>query len=148
VNDRRDRGAPGPGWFRRAARLTGLLVLLVGLGHLVLVVLLFAGPIGDIVSDGVIAAVPFDERASSEAAAVWFTVNGVLLIMLGQVARAVQAGGSSLPPSPGWVLIGLGVAGAAVAPISGFYVYVALGALWVSDPGSPTAAAGSANPGR
>jgi Na+-driven multidrug efflux pump len=134
--DRRDHGALGLDRLKKAGRLTGLLVLLVGLGHLVLVVLLFAGPIGDIVSDGVIAAVPFDERASTEAAAVWFTVNGVLLIMLGQLARAFQAGGTSLPPSPGWLFIGLGVAGAAVAPISGFYVYVALGALWVSDSGS------------
>jgi hypothetical protein len=133
VNDRPDRGALGSGRFRSAGRLTGLLVLGVGLGHVVLAVLLFADPIGDIISAGVIAAVLFDERASAEAAAVWFTVNGVLLIMLGQLARAFQARGDSLPPSPGWLFIGLGVAGAAVAPISGFYVYVALGALWVSD---------------
>jgi hypothetical protein len=108
-------------------------VLVIGVGHVLLAVFLFAGPLADIVSAGLIAAVPFNERASEVGAAVWFTVNGVLLVMLGQLARAYQRRAGRLPASPGWLFIGLGVAGATVAPVSGFWVYVALGGLWLSD---------------
>jgi hypothetical protein len=31
------------------------------------------------------------------------------------------------------VLLALGAAGGGIAPISGFWVYLALGSLWVSD---------------
>jgi len=108
-------------------------VLLVGVGHVFLAGLLFADPFGDIVSSGVIAAVPFDARASEEGAALWFTVNGVLLVMLGQLARAHQLHAGRLPASPGWLLVGLGLCGAVAAPVSGFWVYLALGTLWISD---------------
>ena len=115
------------------AGVTGLLVLLVGVGHVLLAGLLFADQFASITSAGVLGSIPFAERASDEAAAIWFTVNGVLLVVLGQLARVDQRLGRTLPASPGWLLIGLGAIGAAVAPISGFYVYVVLGSLWVSD---------------
>jgi pheromone shutdown protein TraB len=116
-----------------AGRATGSLVLLVGLGHIVLAGVLFADQLGDLVSDGLVAAVRFDDRASEEAAAIWFTVNGVLLVMVGQLARAHERLVGKLPSSPGWVLAALGAVGAAVAPVSGFWVYIALGALWVRE---------------
>lgn len=118
---------------RQAGRATGLLVLLVGVGHILLAALLFADQLADIASAGVVAALAFDERASEEAAAVWFTVNGALLVMVGQLARVHQRVGGTLPASPGWLLLGLGVLGALVAPVSGFWAYIALGVLWVSD---------------
>ncbi len=116
-----------------AAGATGLLVLLVGVGHVLLAGLLFADQFASIASAGVLGSIPFGERASDEAAAIWFTVNGVLLVTLGQLARLDQRLGRTLPASPGWLLIGLGAIGAAVAPVSGFYVYIVLGTLWVSD---------------
>jgi hypothetical protein len=122
-----------PQLVRAASRVTGPLVLIVGVGHLFLAVLLFAEPLADIASEGVAAAIPFDERASEEGAAVWFTVNGVLLVMLGQLARVHRRLGGALPASPGWLFIGLGAVGAVVAPVSGFWVYIVLGALWVAD---------------
>jgi Family of unknown function (DUF6463) len=121
------------GRLRRAARLTGPLVLVVGVGHVFLAGLLFADQLGDIASSGLIAAVPFDARASEEGAALWFTVNGVLLIMLGQLARSHHLHAGRLPTSPGWLLVGLGLCGAVVAPVSGFWVYLALGTLWITD---------------
>jgi len=133
VDDGQDPSALRPSLLKRNCRRTGLFVELVGVGHLVLAVVLFAGPLRDIVSGGVIASVPFNERASEEAAAVWFTESGALLIILGQVSRVFQANGGRLPPSPGWLFIAIGATGAAVAPISGFWVYLGLGSLWVSD---------------
>jgi pheromone shutdown protein TraB len=121
-----------PEFPARVPRDTGTLVLLVGIGHVFLAVLLFAGQFADIVTGGVLGAVPFNQRAGQEAAAIWFTVNGVLLVMLGQLARVHQRT-ARLPASPGWLFIGLGAAGEVLAPVSGFLVYVALGILWVRD---------------
>ena len=103
------------------------------LSILLLAGLLFADPLGDIASSGLIAAVPFDARASEEGAALWFIVNGVLLVMLGQLARVHQLHTGRLPASPGWLLAGLGLGGAVVAPVSGFWVYLALGTLWITN---------------
>lgn len=52
---------------------------------------------------------------------------------MGQLARAPERLAGTLPSAPGWVLAAVGAVGAIVAPISGFWVYIAPGALWVSD---------------
>lgn len=75
----------------------------------------------------------FDERASPKAAALWFASKGTLLVALGQFARAHQRLTGTLPAAPGWALVALGAGGAMIAPISGFWVYVALGSVWVAD---------------
>ena len=112
---------------------TGTLVLLTGLGDMAFVPVLFKEQLADIGSGGVLGTVSLYERGSPKAAAVWFASKGALLVALGQLARTHQRLTGTLPPTPGWVLIVLGVAGSATAPISGFWVYIALGALWVSD---------------
>ena len=112
---------------------TGTLVLLVGLGDILFTVILFASQLADIGSAGVLGAVMFDERAGEKAAALWFAVKGVMLVMVGQLARAHERLAGTLPAAPGWLLIALGGIGAVVAPISGFWVYIALGTLWVSE---------------
>jgi hypothetical protein len=108
-------------------------VLVVGVGHVFLAGLLFADPFAHIASSGLLAAVPFHARATEQGAALWFIVNGVLLIMLGQLARVHQLQAGRLPAPPGWLLAGLGLGGAVVAPVSGFWVYLALGTLWITD---------------
>jgi hypothetical protein len=112
---------------------TGTLVLMTGLGDVLFVPVLFRGELAEIGSGGVLGAVMFRERASPKAAAVWFASKGALLVALGQFARAHQRLTGTLPAAPGWVLIALGAAGGVIAPISGFWVYIALGSLWVSD---------------
>ena len=108
-------------------------MLLVGLGDIFLTFVLFAGQVADIGSAGVLGAVMFDERAGGEAAAVWFAMKGGMLVIVGQLARTHERLVGTLPAAPGWVLVVLGGIGAVVAPISGFWVYIALGALWVHD---------------
>jgi hypothetical protein len=112
---------------------TPTLVVLVGLGDLLFTAVLFGAQLADIGADGVFGAVMFDERAGANAAALWFAMKGGMLVIVGLVARAYQDVTGSLPQVPGWVLAALGVAGAIVAPVSGFWVYIALGALWVRD---------------
>jgi hypothetical protein len=113
-------------------RYTGTLALVIGVGHVILTLLLFPTQLADIVSAGVVASVRFNERASEQAAAVWFAVNGFLLVIIGQLAGAHQKT-SRLPASPGLLLAALGVVGAIVAPISGFWVYIVLGTLRIWD---------------
>jgi Mn2+/Fe2+ NRAMP family transporter len=118
--------------FAKIPRYTGTLALVIGVGHVILTLLLFPTQLADMVSAGVVASVRFGERAGEQAAAVWFAVNGVLLVIVGLLARVHQKT-STLPASPGWLLAALGVVGAVVAPVSGFWVYIVLGALWISD---------------
>jgi hypothetical protein len=112
---------------------TGTLVLLTGLGDMLFVPVLFREQLAEIRSAGVRGTVMFDERAGPKAAALWFASKGALLVALGQFARAHQRITGTLPATPGWVLLALGAAGGGIAPISGFWVYLALGSLWVSD---------------
>ena len=112
---------------------TATLVLLVGLGDLLFTAVLFASQLAAIGADGVFGAVMFSERADGQAAALWFAMKGGMLIVVGLIARAYENLAGTLPQAPGWVLAALGVAGAIVAPVSGFWVYIALGALWVHD---------------
>ena len=115
---------------------TGTLVLLTGLGDMLFVPVLFRGQLADIGSAGVLGTVMFDKHASPKAAALWFASKGALLVGLGQFARAHQRLTGTLPATPGSVVIAFGAAGGVIAPISGFWTYVALGSLW-----SPTRAA-------
>jgi pheromone shutdown protein TraB len=99
--------------FAKIPRYTGTLALVVGVGHVILTLLLFPTQLADMVSAGVVASVRFNERAGEQAAAVWFAVNGVLLMIVGLLARVHQET-SRLPASPGWLL-------------------AVLGALWIFD---------------
>jgi Family of unknown function (DUF6463) len=108
-------------------------VLLTGLGDMLFVPVLFRRQLDDIGSAGVLGTVMFDERASPNAAALWFASKGAMLAALGQFARAHQRLTGTLPAAPGWALLALGAAGGIVAPVSGFWVYIVLGSLWVSD---------------
>jgi hypothetical protein len=112
---------------------TGTLVLLTGVGDMLFVPVLFREQLADIGSARVLGTVMFGERASPKGAALWFASKGALLIGLGQFARAHHRLTGTLPAAPGWVLIALGATGGIMAPTSGFWLYVVLGSLWVSD---------------
>jgi hypothetical protein len=112
---------------------TGTLVLVTGCADVLFTPVLFKEQLAAMRSGKVAGTVMFDERASPKAAALWFASKGALLVGLGQLAQAHQRKMGTLPATPGWVLIALGAVGGTVAPISGFWVYVALGSVWVSD---------------
>ena len=128
----REEDMRGQTAFAKIPRYTGTLALVIGVGHVILTLLLFPTQLAHMVSAEVVASVRFNERAGEQAAVVWFAVNGVLLVVVGLLARVHQKT-SRLPASPGWLLASLGVVGALVAPVSGFWVYIVLGALWISD---------------
>jgi hypothetical protein len=110
-------------------------VLLVGLADVALSAILFADQLADIGAAGVVGTVMFDERAGPAAAALWFASKGIILVMVGQLARGYEKLDRALPMVPGWLLAGLGLVGGIIAPISGFWIYLALGALWLFESG-------------
>jgi hypothetical protein len=112
---------------------TATLVLLVGLGDLIFTGVLFTGQLAAIGAHGVFGAVTFSDRAGPQAAALWFAVKGGMLVIVGLLARAYENIAGRLPQAPGWILATVGVAGVIIAPVSGFWVYIALGGLWVYD---------------
>jgi len=113
--------------------IVGMLVLIVGVIDVALSAVLFADQLTGIAKAGFVGAVMFGERAGPEAAALWFAVKGVLLVIVGVLARGYERLGRSLPRGPGWLLAALGLIGGLVAPVSGFWVYLVLGVLWIVE---------------
>jgi hypothetical protein len=113
--------------------IVGTLVLIVGVIDVALSAVLFADQLTGIAKAGFVGVVMFGERAGPEAAALWFAVKGVLLVIVGVIARGYERLGRSLPRGPGWLLATLGLVGGLVAPVSGFWVYLVLGVLWIVE---------------
>jgi len=94
-------------------------------------VVLFRDPLLAVLADGVVNAIPptwppmFDR-----AAAFWFMLFSPALVMLGQITRraAVRRDGPVIRTT-GLHLLGLGVVGVAVMPVSGFWILIALAPL-------------------
>ena len=92
------------------ARRVGLLLMLTGVGHFLLGFALFHAPFAAIARDG------------------------VLLYFQGQVAsHALGHGDAALLRILGWNLVATGAAGAAIMPVSGFWLVIAFGALVLRD---------------
>src|SRR3981189_2497025 len=95
--------------------IVGMLVLIVGVIDVALSAVLFVDQLTAIAKAGFVGAVMFGERAGPEAAALWFAVKGVLLVIVGVLARGYERLGRSLPRGPGWLRAGLGLIGGLVA---------------------------------
>jgi len=113
--------------------IVGTLVLIVGVADVALSAVLFVDQLTGIAKAGFIGAVMFGERAGPEAAALWFAVKGALLVIVGVLARGYERLGRSLPSGPGWLLAAVGLVGGLIAPVSGFWIYLVLGVLWIVE---------------
>ena len=90
----------------------------VGLLQTALSVLIYQDRLGGIFADGVfnaLASVP------SRALAVWSVVAGVLLMLVGGLVERLEAVPERLPGWLGGTLLGMGVLGVALVPVSGFW---------------------------
>jgi hypothetical protein len=61
----------------------------------------------------------------------WFLITGFVLLALGDLARRLEARGMVLPASLGWQMLAIGVGGAALMPVSGFWLVIPQGA-WIA----------------
>jgi hypothetical protein len=63
-------------------------------------------------------------------AAFWFMLFGPVCFALGQIVnRAIERGDWRTVSIVGWYLLAIGIAGAAVMPVSGFWLVIAIAPL-------------------
>jgi hypothetical protein len=106
--------------------LIGTMLLAVGILHVLVGGVLYAGPLLDILRDGVFASVPdFGDRAT----ALWFIVAGIGVVVLGACVRELERARVPLPAAlvPGlWVLT---IAVVVPMPISGGWLFAPIAVL-------------------
>ncbi len=110
----------------RLADHVGELQLATGAAHLALGVARFRPALAAIARDGVVGVTQGDHERET---AVWFLTSGAGFLLAGGLARWAQRQAGTLPVGYGVGLLGLGLAGAALMPRSGFWAVAANGLL-------------------
>jgi hypothetical protein len=135
--------------------LGGRLLLATAVGHALVGVWLYHAPLAAMVHDGIVGSlmlrvvpdasswVPAVDAPADRAAAFWFLLFTPVLAMLAWlVDRAEDRGADWALAGLGRGLLGIGIGGVLIAPVSGFWIVLALGPL-VSHTGRRVAAAGA-----
>lgn len=121
------RSAPSP------SPVVGPALLVLGGAHLVVGVVKFPGPLDGMLSDGLVGSMLPRHRAGGRGegrdTAFWFLTTGAGLLLLGGLALADERRGQVLPRSLGYGLGALGLVGAAVNPVSPFWLFLAPAAV-------------------
>jgi hypothetical protein len=81
--------------------------------------MLYQDRLAGIVGDGLFNALA---RVPSRALAVWSVLAGVLLMLVGGLVERLEAVPEPLPRWLGGTLLGMGVLGVALVPVSGFWL--------------------------
>ena len=107
--------------------LAGPLLLGIDALHLLVGVLVHGQALADMAREGVIGTLA--PRAGAllldREAAFWFETAGVGVLLLGGLALWVERRVGVLPASLGWALLAVVALGVSVAPVSGFWAFVA-----------------------
>jgi hypothetical protein len=103
--------------------LAGQLLKVTAVGHTLVGLVLFRAPLADIVGSGVLGSVG---TQPDRQAAFWFLLFSPVCYALGQI---VERGDRRILAIVGWNLLLLGVVGAAMMPVSGFWILLALAPL-------------------
>jgi hypothetical protein len=121
---------------------TGRLLIVTGIGHALVGLALFHEPLAAIVRDGIVGAIGVHltrdgiQPSLGREAAFWFLLYGPILYLLGRVTeRAVEGRDAGMLRLLGRNLLGVGVVGAAIMPVSGFWIVIALALLTLRDAG-------------
>ncbi len=100
-------------------RIAGWLLMAIGVIHTVFVVWVGRGPLLGVVQDGFFKALfPHHDRLEI----FWSLCFGVMAFFLGQLISWCEAQGKQTPAFLGWEILGLGVLGAALMPVSGWWL--------------------------
>ncbi len=125
--------------------LLGDVITGTGVLHLALGVVMFQEPLRGMLGDGLVDSVgAFVDRDN----ALWFLVSGGFLLTSGLTVRWLKKVHGVVPTPLGWGLVVISVLGAAVEPLSGFWLVLVEGVLLVRSgrdqraPGSMTEVAG------
>jgi uncharacterized membrane protein HdeD (DUF308 family) len=130
------------------SRLVGPLLMAIGVLHLLASLIFYPQPVAAIAQDGFFNAVELNPAQFDREAAFWWTVSGVMLLILGSLVHWAQAQTGTLPAFLGWALLALGVAGVILMPASGFWLFLppAVLVLTSAQRGHSGTVAGEAGP--
>lgn len=112
----------------------GPLMIAMGIGHAIIGIILFHDTFMDIVREGFVNTVHppgyMAEPDFDRIALFWLLIFSPVLAMLGQItSRAIARGAVDILRVVGWNLLGIGIVGTAVLPISGNSVLIVLAVL-------------------
>ena len=116
------------------SRVAGPFMMLTGVGHAFVGVTLFSEPLSAIVSEGVINSIQppmYSAQPHFDRIAVfWFLLFSPVLLLFGQlINRAVSNRDARSLRLIGFYVIGIGIVGAAILPVSGNWLLLPLGAI-------------------
>lgn len=109
--------------------LSGTLLMAVGGLDLLYVVVFHSRQLAAVAGDGFFAAVEIGPAHLDREVAFWHLVFGFTVLVLGGLIRWTQARTGTLPSFLGWSLLALGVFGAVLVPVSGFWLLPPLAVL-------------------
>lgn len=102
-------------------RWVGRWLMGVGALHSVVGLVVFAGPLRALLTEGVVNAL--GSRDPLRNLAFWFLFGGVMTVLVGYLADWIErAPRGVLPPALGWSLLSVAVLGVTLAPASGFWL--------------------------
>ncbi|BAZ70495.1 MAG: hypothetical protein KME28_12850 [Pelatocladus maniniholoensis HA4357-MV3] len=108
-------------------RVIGYLLIVISIIHVVIGVWIFAGPLTDIIQNGIfntVAPDPFAPYFDREDAFWQFMIAAPLLLTLGQLCCWAEAQRITLPAFLGWNLLAISLVGVFLEPISGFWLLI------------------------
>jgi hypothetical protein len=117
--------AQGPAKRKRIIimrRLSGPLLMATGLLNLLYVLVFHSRQLIAIAQDDFFNAVELDPAQLGRETAFWHLTFGVMVLILGGLVYWAQAHTGTLPAFLGWSLLALGLFGAILVPVSGFWV--------------------------
>ena len=102
---------------------SGILLIATGTLHTIVAIALFGDYLWNIVKDVLSSTLESDDV--SQGLAFWFFVLGFFIIILGQILHHyIKKEQQPAPKSLGYWLLGLGVIGGVIVPVSGFWLFI------------------------
>ncbi len=103
-------------------RLSGPLLLATGVLDLLYVLVFHSRQLAAIAGDGFFGAVELDPSRLDREVAFWHLTFGAMVVILGGLVHWTQSRTGILPAFLGWSLLALGLFGAILVPVSGFWL--------------------------
>lgn len=103
-------------------RLSGPLLMATGVLDLLYVLVFHFRQLAAIAGDGFFGAVEFDPSQLDRETAFWHLTFGAMVVILGGLVHWTQSRTGTLPSFLGCSLLALGLFGAILVPVSGFWL--------------------------
>ena len=106
----------------------GKFFMATGILHILVGVMVFSAPLGDIMRDGIfIDAIGVEDY--ERATAFWFTLTGVFIFITGGLTQWIYDNTNTLPTFLGYSVVAIGVIGGLMIPVSGFWLVIPQGIM-------------------